>query len=47
MKGPEDCTTEWMRDVVDYDILQMLSEYWFDDETKLQRWENILHGVFQ
>ena len=47
LKGPEDCTTEWMRDVVDYDILQMLSEYWFDDETKLQRWENILHGVFQ
>ena len=47
LKGPEDCTTEWMRDVVDYDILQMLGEYWFDDEAKLQRWENILHGVFQ
>ena len=47
LKGPEDCTTEWMRDMVDYDILQMLGEYWFDDETKLQRWENILHGVFQ
>lgn len=46
LKGPEDCTTEWMRDVVDYDILQMLGEYWFDDEAKLQRWENILHGVF-
>ena len=47
LKKPEECTTEWMRDVVDYDILQMLGEYWFDDETKLQRWENILHGVFQ
>jgi hypothetical protein len=32
---------------VDYDILPMLSEYWFDDSAKLQRWENILHGVFQ
>lgn len=25
----------------------MLAEYWFDDTDKLQRWENILHGVFQ
>ena len=23
------------------------SEYWFDDANKLQRWENILQGVFQ
>lgn len=29
------------------DILPMLSEYWFDDTAELQRWENILHGVFQ
>ena len=43
----EECTDEWMKDVVDYDILPMLSEYWFDENEKLQRWENILHGVFQ
>jgi 5-methylcytosine-specific restriction protein B len=42
-----ECTDEWMKDVVDFDILPMLSEYWFDDSGKLQRWENILHGVFQ
>lgn len=41
------CTDEWLREVVDYDILPMLSEYWFDETDKLQRWENILHGVFQ
>ena len=34
-------------DFVDFDILPMLSEYWFDESDKLQRWENILHGVFQ
>ncbi len=28
------------------DILPM-GEYWFDDQEKYQRWENILHGVFQ
>lgn len=43
----EECTEEWMKDVVDFDILPMLSEYWFDEPAKLQRWENILHGVFQ
>lgn len=43
----ETCTEEWMQSVVDYDILPMLSEYWFDDEGKVQRWDNILHGVFQ
>ena len=43
----DDCTEEWMKDVVDFDILPMLSEYWFDENSKLQRWENILHGVFQ
>jgi 5-methylcytosine-specific restriction protein B len=43
----EECTDDWMKDVVDFDILPMLSEYWFDDANKLQRWENILHGVFQ
>ena len=41
------CNDEWMQEVVDYDILPMLSEYWFDDQEKYQRWENIFHGVFQ
>ena len=45
--GAEICTEEWMRDIVDFDILPMLSEYWFDDNNKLQRWENILRGIFQ
>ncbi|WP_370806651.1 AAA family ATPase [Dialister hominis] len=41
------CTDEWMQSVVNYDILPMLQEYWFDDDSKVQRWDNILHGVFQ
>lgn len=45
--GQSECSEEWMRAIVDYDILPMLSEYWFDDANKLQRWENILRGVFQ
>lgn len=45
--GRDVCTEEWLHSIVDYDILPMLSEYWFDDVGKLQRWENILQGVFQ
>ncbi len=45
--GRDVCTEEWLHSIVDYDILPMLSEYWFDDTNKLQRWENILQGVFQ
>ncbi len=46
-KTKETCTNEWMQSVINYDILPMLSEYWFDDDTKVQRWDHILHGVFQ
>lgn len=42
-----DDADEWGRQVVDFDILPMLREYWFDDESKVTRWDNILHGVFQ
>lgn len=45
--GRDICTEEWLHSIVDYDVLPMLSEYWFDDASKLQRWENILQGVFQ
>ena len=45
--GRNNFTDEWLRLIVDYDIIPMLSEYWFDDSNKLQRWKNILQGVFQ
>lgn len=35
--GRDICTEEWLHAIVDYDILPMLSEYWFDDTNKLQR----------
>ena len=44
--GRDACTDEWLHSVVDYDIIPMLREYWFDDANKLQRWESILQGVF-
>ena len=43
--GQVNCSEEWLAEVVEYDILPMLGEYWFDEPTKLQRWENNLRGV--
>lgn len=40
------CTIEWMRSVVEFDIIPMLAEYWFDEPKTLQRWEQNLRGVF-
>ncbi|PKL13768.1 MAG: hypothetical protein CVV52_04660, partial [Spirochaetae bacterium HGW-Spirochaetae-8] len=45
--GKTVCTEEWLQSIVKFEILPMLSEYWFDDSGKLQRWENLLLGVFQ
>ena len=45
--GRDICTDEWLRSVVEYDILPMLSEYWFDEPDSLKRWGNKLRGVFQ
>lgn len=42
-----ECTDKWMEAVVDYDIIPMIREYWFDNEEKQKKWESILHGVFQ
>lgn len=42
----QECTDEWMRSVVEFDILPMLREYWFDDTDALSRWEKDLRGVF-
>lgn len=45
--GMNSCTEGELRSIVKYDILPMLREYWFDDDKSIQRWENILRGVFQ
>lgn len=38
---------DWIEAVVDYDILPMLEEYWFDDNQKLEKWENELRSVLR
>lgn len=41
-----ECTQELLLDIIEYDILPMLSEYWFDNLTeKVEPWSDKLHGV--
>lgn len=44
--GQRECTEEWMKSVVYYDIIPMLQEYWFDDQQNVRHWEELLSGVF-
>ncbi len=39
IRSKKDCSTQWMRNIVDYDILPMLSEYWFDKPEKVEDWK--------
>ncbi len=45
--GQDAATPEWMRAVVDYDLMPMLEEYWFDDDVKVERWRDLLRGVVE
>ena len=45
--GQDTATPEWMRAVVDYDLMPMLEEYWFDDDVKVERWRDLLRGVVE
>lgn len=45
LENPKDCTVSWMREVVEYDILPMLEEYWFDSPAQVAKWESELCGV--
>jgi len=36
--GEKSCSDEWLQNVVEYDILPMLAEYWFDDQTQYEDW---------
>lgn len=42
----DECTIDLLKDIVDFDILPMINEYWFDENEKLLYWEKKLRGVF-
>lgn len=36
---------EWMRSVVEYELIPLLKEYWFDEPTKVKDWSRTLREV--
>ena len=43
----EPCSDALLRSIVNFDILPMLAEYWFDDEEQYEMWASRLNGVFE
>ena len=46
------CTSDivndsWLSDVVEYELLPLLNEYWFDEPTKVDLWSRRLRGVIR
>lgn len=37
----------WLRQVVDYDLIPTLGEYWFDKPENVERWAAALHGALE
>lgn len=45
-REPDGNENEWLHSVIEFDILPMLGEYWFDDPEKRSRWGKELNSVF-
>lgn len=44
-KNADECSDGWLKEVVNYDILPTLQEYWFDDKDSYETWGKELSGV--
>ncbi len=40
-----DESTAWIKEIVDYDIIPTLNEYWFDDTDSVKKWSDLLSGA--
>ena len=40
--GRTECSRAWLRSIVDFDIVPTLREYWFDEPSKVAKWEKEL-----
>ncbi|NLE26455.1 MAG: AAA domain-containing protein, partial [Clostridiaceae bacterium] len=37
----------WLKSVVEFELLPLLSEYWFDEKGKIQNWKDNLHNALK
>ncbi|PNR92756.1 AAA family ATPase [Petrotoga sp. 9PWA.NaAc.5.4] len=43
----EPVTNEWLENIVEYEIIPLLKEYWYDNSEKCKKWEEELKGVIK
>lgn len=41
----EEVTDGWLSSVIEYELIPLLDEYWFDEPYKIEQWTNRLRGV--
>ncbi len=39
--------SEWLQDVIDFEILSLLNEYWYDEPDKIEEWKNRLNDAIK
>lgn len=44
--GQKAITDDWLRQVINYDLIPMLQEYWFDNRKEVEKWKTALNAIF-
>ncbi len=44
--GQKIVTDDWLHQVINYDLVPMLQEYWFDNRKEVEKWKNALNAIF-
>ena len=44
--GQQEITDAWLHQVINYDIIPMLQEYWFDNKREVENWRTKLNEIF-
>ena len=44
--GQKTVTDDWLHQVINYDLVPMLQEYWFDNRKEVEKWKNALNAIF-
>ena len=36
---------DWINELVEYELIPLMKEYWFDEPSKVEQWSNKLRGI--
>lgn len=44
--GQKAITDDWLHQVINYELIPMLQEYWFDNRKEVEKWKTALNAIF-